>query len=186
MPWFLIMIEGGPIDWPRDQTSVEQRIDRVGFFTTPKVHANSEQRAITLAIDEPLPNYATRCHTVLWLRQPHARSSRSGSRRGFRSSRGAIEGSHSFLRSAFIRLETRQPAHTPAPARLSSVIISASPTSIIVFGRENNSLSAPPLPDAIDRLRNNSVRTFSTSSIGSLDCGGCTPWAVQPVLSVES
>jgi hypothetical protein len=54
MPWFLIMIEGGPIDWPREQTSVEQRIDRVGFFTTPKVHANSEQRAITLAIDDAL------------------------------------------------------------------------------------------------------------------------------------
>ncbi len=49
---------------------------------------------------------------------------------------------------------------------ISSVTFLASPNSIIVFGRKNNSLSTPAYPDAIDRFTNSTVLAFSTSRIG--------------------
>ena len=54
MPWYLVMLEGGPIPLPSELQQAEKPNSQVGFFTTRKTAADTVANAAGLAIEDAL------------------------------------------------------------------------------------------------------------------------------------
>lgn len=54
MPWYLVMLEGGPIPLPSELQQADKPISQVGFLTTRKTAADTVANAAGLAIEDAI------------------------------------------------------------------------------------------------------------------------------------
>jgi hypothetical protein len=54
MPWYLVVLEGGPISLPSELQQTSEPASLVGFFTTRKTAADTAENAAPLAIEDAL------------------------------------------------------------------------------------------------------------------------------------